>query len=156
MLRSAIGSTLAFVLVSAILDAFAATAQSPGTVFKDCAECPEMVVIPGGRFLMGTAADEEEDEALSDRFRNRSQPQHAVDVKTFSAGRFEITRGQYRVFVEDSGRGSDGCFVWKAGAFEKEAARDWRNPGYAQDDSHPVTCVSWEDARDYCAAHDVD
>ena len=99
--------------------------------------------------MMGADPREEEDEGLSGGFRNRSQPQHAVEVKTFSAGRFEVTRGQYRLFVEDTGRGSDGCFVWKEGEFEKETARDWRDPAYAQDDSHPVTCVSWEDATAY-------
>ena len=72
-----------------------------------------------------------------EEFRNRSQPQRTVDVKRFSAGKFEVTRGQYRVFAEATGRGSDGCFVWTAYGFEKDPSRDWRNPGYFQDDSHP-------------------
>ncbi len=108
-----------------------------------------MVVIPAGRFVMGAAPGEEERENLSDQFRNRSQPQRGVNVKSFSAGKFEVTRGQYRVFAEATGRSSDGCFVWAGTEFEMDQTKDWRNPGYAQDDAHPVTCVSWEDASAY-------
>ena len=108
-----------------------------------------MVAIPAGRFVMGVAPGEEEREALSDQFRNRSQPQRTVAVKSFSAGKFEITRGQYRVFAEATGRSSDGCFVWIGAGFEKDPTRGWRNTGYAQDDQHPVVCVSWDDASAY-------
>ena len=118
-------------------------------VSKDCAACPEMVVIPAGRFVMGALPGEEEGENLADEFRNRSQPQRSVQVKRFSAGRFEVTRGQYRVFADATGQSSDGCFVWTGATFEKDPTKDWRNPGYAQDDAHPVTCVSWEDASAY-------
>jgi formylglycine-generating enzyme required for sulfatase activity len=86
---------------------------------------------------------------LADEFRHRSQPQRSVNVKQFSAGRFEITRGQYRVFAEATGRTSEGCFIWSGDTFVMEPAKSWRNPGYAQDDAHPVTCVSWEDANEY-------
>ena len=81
-------------------------ARAAGAVFKDCADCPEMVVIPAGRFVMGAAPGEEESEKLLDNFRNRSQPQHGVDVASFSAGKFEVTRGQYRAFSEATGRSS--------------------------------------------------
>ena len=126
------------------------TNRSPGTVFKDCPDCPEMVVIPAGRFVMGAAPGEEESEKLPDNLRNRSQPQHGVDVASFSAGKFEITRGQYRAFAEATGRSSaGGCFGWTGSKFEIDQAKDWRNPGYAQDDPHPVSCVSWDDAKAY-------
>ena len=84
--------------------------RSPGTVFKDCPDCPEMVVIPAGRFVMGAAPGEEESEKLQDSFRNRSQPQHGVDVVSFSAGKFEVTRGQFRAFSEATGRSSTDGF----------------------------------------------
>ena len=38
----------------ALQSAAVAQDRAPGTVLKDCADCPEMVVIPAGRFLMGT------------------------------------------------------------------------------------------------------
>jgi formylglycine-generating enzyme required for sulfatase activity len=121
-----------------------------GAAFKDCDDCPEMVAIPAGRFVMGAAPGEEESEKLPENFRNRSQPQHGVDVMSFSAGKFEVTRGQYRAFVEATGRSSaGGCWVWTGSKFEIDQAKDWRNPGYAQEDPHPVACVSWEDAKAY-------
>ncbi len=79
---------------------------------------------------MGTAPDEESHEGLSHPFRDRSQPRHGVSVRRFSAGKFEVTRGQFRVFAETTGRDSDGCFVWAGDEFEKDPAKDWRNPGY--------------------------
>jgi formylglycine-generating enzyme len=142
--RSAVGCvSMALTLHSA------AAGEGAVGVFKDCAECPEMIVVPGGRFMMGVAPAEEEREGLSESFRGRSEPRRAVDVKRFAAGRFEVTRGQYRVFAEATGHVTDGCFVWRGGKFEHDPARDWRNPGYPQDDSHPVVCVSWNDANAY-------
>ncbi|MDP2241353.1 MAG: formylglycine-generating enzyme family protein [Burkholderiales bacterium] len=129
--------------------AFSPQPELTALSFKDCTDCPEMAVIPPGRFWMGAAPGEEEREALSDQFRNRSQPSHAVDVKRFSAGKFEITRGQFQVFAEATGRSNDGCFVWVGAGFELDPAKDWRNPGFIQDDSHPVVCVSWNDASAY-------
>ena len=137
----------AWVLVA--LQAMAAEQRVPGTVFRDCQECPEMVVVPAGQFVMGTAPGEEEREGLSVRFHHRSQPQRAVHVRSLAVGRFEVTRGQYRAFAEATGRASDGCFVWGGADFEKDAGLDWRNPGFTQDDTHPVACVSWEDANAY-------
>jgi formylglycine-generating enzyme required for sulfatase activity len=123
--------------------------SSPAGAARDCTHCPEMVAIPAGRFVMGAAPGEEERTSLAEEFRNRSQPQRRVDVKRFSAGAFEVTRGQYRAFAEATGRGSDGCFVWRGSAFELDSTKSWRDPGFAQNDTHPVTCVSWEDANAY-------
>ena len=128
-----------------------ASVSAPGTVFKDCDECPEMVVIPGGRFEMGAAPGEEEAEGLQDQYRNRSQPGRMVGVGPFAAGRFEVTRGQYRAFVQATGREGTGCWVWNGKEFAKDTGKSWRDPGYVQDDGHPVVCVSWEDAKAYTA-----
>ena len=124
------------------------TAQQAGAVFRDCPECPEMVVIPAGSFVMGAAPGEEDRESITGEWRDRSQPAHRVTVPRFSAGRFEVTRAQYGAFVQATSRASGGCFTWK-GDFVFDPALDWRNPGYAQDDRHPVACVSWEDASAY-------
>ena len=122
------------------------TAPMAGTFFRDCPECPEMVVLPAGESVMGAGAGEEDREFLSPEFRNRSAPQRRIAVSSFAAGRYEVTRAQYRKFTEATGHRSEGCFVWAAGDYRMDTGKSWHNPGYPQDDRHPVSCVSWEDA----------
>lgn len=123
--------------------------RTPGNLFRDCPGCPEMVSIPGGRFAMGAAPGEEEREQLSEPFRHRSRPQREVTVRSFAAGKYEITRGQYRAFAEATKLASDGCFVWSGNDFAIDRTKSWRNTGFSQDDAHPAVCVSWEDANAY-------
>jgi len=59
---------------------------APGTVFKDCEVCPEMVVIPGGSFLMGSPPG-------AGSFDER--PQRQVRVAPFALGRTEVTQAQW-------------------------------------------------------------
>ncbi len=106
---------------------------------------PEMVVVPAGSFLMGTA--QAEIDALREEFTYNFEwesPQHKVTIaKPFAVGRFPVTRGQFADYVEETGH-----------ALPDEADTDrynrsFRNPGFAQDDSHPAVCVSWDDAKSY-------
>ena len=59
---------------------------SPGTVVQDCADCPEMVAIPGGTFAMG---------ANDPLARADEAPLHTVTVPPFLMGRTEITQAQW-------------------------------------------------------------
>jgi formylglycine-generating enzyme required for sulfatase activity len=59
--------------------------------FKDCGDCPEMVVIPAGSFLMGSKADP----FASFPPDPTEMPQHLVSVKAFSLGKFEVTQEQW-------------------------------------------------------------
>ena len=68
----------------------APTAQqsvAPGTIIKDCADCPEMVVIPAGSFEMGS--NESADE----------RPVHRVNVPSFLIGKTEVTQGQWKAVM---------------------------------------------------------
>lgn len=56
--------------------------------FKDCAECPEMVVIPAGSFEMG-----------SNDGANDEKPVHRVTVKSFAIGKTEVTQGQWKALM---------------------------------------------------------
>ena len=86
------------VLCGALLPglAHAATPQ-PGNVFKDCKDCPELVVLPAGTFTMGTPDDEvgrEPDEG----------PLHAVTfAKPFAMSRFQITAAEWDSYVRQAG-----------------------------------------------------
>lgn len=108
-----------------------------------------MVPLPAGRFVMGAADSEEDCEHLADEFRDRSRPQREVTIGRFAAGRHEVTRAQFQAFVEATGRAMGGCFFWAGTRFESDDARSWRDPGFAQDDSHPAVCTSWDDASAY-------
>ena len=95
-----------------------------GQSFRDCADCPEMVVIPPGSFVMGSEEDSD------------AQPVHSVRVgQALAVGKYHVTRGEYARFVEATGYSADG------GA--------WRNAGFSQTDRDPVVDVSWDDAKAY-------
>ena len=53
-------------------------AAEPGTVFRDCPTCPELVVIPAGRFPMGCVSGRDCD--------GDEQPVHEVEVASFALG----------------------------------------------------------------------
>ncbi|MBO3457297.1 formylglycine-generating enzyme family protein [Aetokthonos hydrillicola Thurmond2011] len=87
----------------------------------------EMVLIPGGSFIMGAP---ETEEGSSDDER----PQHKVTVSTFFMGRYPITQAQ-----------------WKTVAALDKVNRDLNpDPSRFKGDNRPVECVSWYDAVEFC------
>jgi len=132
--------------------AVAAAERVPGTVFRDCPDCPEMVVVPAGKFTMGSSA-EEKSWAASHGGNLASvadeSPQHVVSLRSYALGKYDVTRGEYAAFVRETGYPpGDGCgpdsFKWN-----KQAGVGWQNPGFSQTERDPVVCVSWQDARAY-------
>ena len=114
-------------------------------VFKDCVDvCPEMVVLSSGPFTMGSPKDERE------RSDNEG-PQRKVRIaRPFAVGRFAVTRAQFEVFVRESGHAAgDSCSVYRDDLWRMETGRNFRDPGFDQEDSHPVVCVNWNDANAY-------
>jgi hypothetical protein len=101
--------------------------------------------IPGGSFRMGSPSSEEG--------RGSNERQHTVSVGKFWMGVNEVTLGQFRRFVRDSGHRpkseSKGCFWYTGSKWEKSKNKNWRSPGFSQLDSQPVVCVSWFDASAY-------
>jgi len=119
----------------------------PGTVFRDVEEswCPEMVVIPAGVFNMGSPADEVE--------RHEDEgPLHRVEIeKPFTLGRYPVTRGEFAAFVKATGHVGRGAYIWTGSEVKLDEHADWQSPGIAQNDRHPVVCVSHEDVLAYLA-----
>jgi len=98
---------------------------APGSVFRDCADCPEMVVIPEGTFAMGSPAT---------AGNANERPQHPVTIaQRFALARFPITRAEFARFVRST-------------AYR---ARDWVDPGFEQTERDPVVEVGWLDAQAY-------
>jgi formylglycine-generating enzyme required for sulfatase activity len=82
------------------------------------------VVIPGGAFLMGSNAGQDDE-----------RPVHRVHVDAFRMSAYPVTRAEYAAFLDDTGH---------------ERPRDWHDAAFAGDD-RPVVGVSWLDADAYCA-----
>jgi formylglycine-generating enzyme required for sulfatase activity len=54
---------------------------------KDCPECPDMVEIPAGNFMMGSPPEKVVEE--------NEKPQHLVNIKSFSIGKYEVTQEEW-------------------------------------------------------------
>lgn len=116
-----------------------------GTVFRDCPQCPEIVVVPAGQFTMGSPAGE------AGRYDNEG-PQRLVTIGSyFAIGKFEVTRGQYAAFARETGRPALGDCWYHSPSEGKpvndDPVRNWSNPGFDQGEDHPVVCVTWNDAK---------
>ena len=99
----------------------------PGQVLRDCDQCPEMVVIPAGRFVMGSAESEK------DRDTDEG-PQRQVEVRQpFAVGKFEVTFEEW-----------DACFA-AGGCTWRPEDRGWGRG------RQPVMNVGWQDAQAYAA-----
>jgi formylglycine-generating enzyme required for sulfatase activity len=114
----------------------------PKNSFRECEKCPEMVVIPAGSFTMG-APD-------SEKYRARNEgPQHIVTIsKPFAVGKLHVTVDQFTTFVRET-RYEVGARCNTPDDREYKAKATWRNIGYSQAGSHPVGCLSWNDAKAY-------
>src|SRR5437870_5595659 len=127
-------------------------AAKPGAVFRECPDCPEMLVIPPGSFTMGSPDSEKvwaASHGASPQSVSDEAPQHRVTLRSFALGKYDVTRAEYAVFVRETGYPpGDGCgkdsFKWN-----KQPDLNWQNPGFTQTDRDPVVCMSWNDARAY-------
>jgi formylglycine-generating enzyme required for sulfatase activity len=119
-------------------------ALKPKDVFRECDNCPEMIVVPPGSFTMGSPSNEKE------RFDNEG-PQHRVTIsRAFAAGKFTVTVDQFADFVKATGYDAGSkCKAYQAGKWEERSSRSFRNAGYSQTGSHPAVCLNWNDARAY-------
>ena len=124
----------------------------PGTSFRDCPECPEMVVVPAGSFMMGASESEAKGMTAGARHHVKwewERPRHTVTMdRPFALGTFKVTRADYAAFVGETGYGDiEACYRWNGRRMALAIGTDWRDPGFAQTDRDPVVCVSWHDAR---------
>ena len=119
--------------------------SSVGDVFRDCANCPEMVVVPAGSFIMGSPPSEEWRD-------NDERPQRRVTIPApFAVGVHEVTRGEFARFAAADRRDAGSrCFVRTESGYPYVGrSENWRSPGFPQTDNHPAVCVSWDDAQAY-------
>lgn len=111
---------------SLVADPAAEREYKPGDTFKDCEECPEMVVVPAGSFIMGSAGNEEG----RSRFEG---PQHQVTIpRPFAISKYPITFDQWDACLADR-----GCNQYQPPDL------NWGRG------KRPVINVSWDDAKAY-------
>jgi formylglycine-generating enzyme required for sulfatase activity len=103
-------------------------ALKPGDVFKECTDCPAMVVVPAGSFIMGSPEGEIE--------RGRDEgPQHRVAfARPLAVGKFAVTFAEW-----DACAAAGGCDGYRPGDMAWGRGR------------LPVVNVSWDDAMAYVA-----
>lgn len=121
-----------------------ALAVAPGSVIQDCPGCPQMTVLPAGRFKQGSAYDDPD--ALP-----AERPQHIVLIRhSLAMATTELTVGNFREYVAAVNPELQGCEVYD-GEWRHRVDAGWQTPGFAQGDNNPVTCLSWKDAVEYAA-----
>jgi formylglycine-generating enzyme required for sulfatase activity len=111
-------------------------------VTQDCKDCPEVVPVPAGIFAMGSPENE------AGRGPEEG-PVHRVAIKKFGMSRFAVTKKQYQAFVEETGYSQVKTCRIGDSKIEDRAGYSYLNPGFSQDDAHPVVCVNWYDAISY-------
>jgi formylglycine-generating enzyme required for sulfatase activity len=107
----------------------------------------DLVLIPAGVFVMPAVS-----KGGRDREVTLSRP--------FYLGRTEVTRRQFRAFVEATQYvtaaerpghpGGEGYTPRGRETLTVSRRFTWRDPGFSQDDDHPVVNVTWEDAKAFC------
>jgi len=110
--------------------------------------CPAgMIEIPGGKFFMGS--DEKAEWA------ERERPAHKVQLAPYCIDRFEVTTAQYKACSDkgDCKRAStENDFEGITDKLHKtfDPLCNIRDPAAMA--SHPINCVDWQMAVDYCQA----
>ena len=124
----------------------------------------KLKLIPAGEFLMGSGLSAE---AIAAKFDTKAlyyedeHPQHRVQItKPFYLGQHEVTVGQFREFVRDSGYETEAETDGEGGyGFNESTGKldgrdtkyNWKSTGFAQTNSHPVVNVTWNDAVAFCS-----
>ena len=102
-------------LVGMLLAVACGLGHSAEKTLQDCADCPVMVVLPAGKFLMGAEGDA------------ATQPIHAVTMKyAFAMGKTEVTQAQFQFFLKRTGYSTDPAILSAVYAARKPVVNvDW-------------------------------
>jgi formylglycine-generating enzyme required for sulfatase activity len=120
----------------------AASSTGPGTTIRDCPTCPAMTMLPAGRFQQGSSGAGGDAPSVE-------TPQQRVSIGSpFAMSTNAVTVEEFGQFVAATERDMQGCDTYD-GAWKHHAEKSWKDPGFVQTGTHPVTCVSWNDAEAY-------
>jgi formylglycine-generating enzyme required for sulfatase activity/class 3 adenylate cyclase len=121
-----------------------AESNVPSKTFRDCPNCPEMVVVPAGSFRMGAAPGENERLDVPTTEAGRDQPQHEVTfAKPFALAKFDISRAEFTAFANANNfHPRPGCMTVAGGVWVPQQQATWEEPGFTQTDRDPVVCMN--------------
>ena len=157
LISSAAAAVAALALAGPAHAADGAVGKKPGETFQDCADCQKMVVIPAGKFKMGSTPEERIREGVPAVFADHEGPVRDITIaRPFAMATTETTRGQFARFVKATNRPiPTECADYNADddswAGTKGKVLNWQDTKTGQTDDHPVGCVNWQDAVDYAA-----
>ena len=139
--------SLAGVLTPALSASPADTDLKPGDSFRDCPDCPLMVVVPSGAFDMGA----ERTSLMRDGSLRPHGPVRRIRIeRPFAVARFELSEAEFADFVADTGHPmASDCGL--SAQEEAERASRQADGQSAPNLALPVVCVSWRDADAYVA-----
>jgi len=139
--------SLGFILAAGLAlmaSSFVRAAEGKYREFRECPDCPQMVGIPAGQFVMGSPASE------PGRFDSEGPP-HLVAIKAFALGKYDITSRQFLGFLKATRYQPKAC--------NSTLGMGWRSPGgglayspaYEEPPKWPAVCLDWRDADAYIA-----
>jgi formylglycine-generating enzyme required for sulfatase activity len=116
-------------------------------------------IVPPGEFLMGCS--DEQHAALAKllpdgeaflRVYSQERPRHRVVLsRPFAAGVHEVTVGQFRQFIEATGHETEAERLLESSSQQRPKGTTWRIDAASRSDAHPVTGITWNDARAFCS-----
>jgi formylglycine-generating enzyme required for sulfatase activity len=119
-------------------------AERLAPAFKDCSECPAMLPIPGGTFVMGSRRDEH------GRFDSEG-PQHSVSLRPFALGKYDVTNEEFLKFLRETGYQPAPCDPILGLSWISLGKGVAYAPGNSPPGDEPATCLNWYDAKAYIA-----
>lgn len=131
-------------LISFLLCGATGAQQTDDRTFRECSDCPEMVGIPAGSFVMGSPPDE------PGRFDNEG-PQHVVKIKAFAMGKYPVTSEQFIFFLKDTGYQPAPCNPTLDMKWSTPRRGIAFPPSIAEPPKWPAVCLDWRDAEAYIA-----